>query len=199
MRQNLLADIITSKARIKILTLFFTHPAQMFFVRQITREINEEINAVRRELNRLSQAKILHSQQRANRLFYFLNPNHPLYPQLQAIIAKTTGLGLSIYRHRKRLGQIKYAFISRRLLDHQPYTDKLVDVGFIGQLILPEVSALITKYESLFNREINYTILTPKELRLLTQKRDPFTLRLLIEPKVMIIGNKRELINDAFV
>ncbi len=199
MRQNLLADIITSKARIKILTLFFTYPNEMFYVRQITRETGEEINAVRRELNRLSQAKILHSQQRANRLFYFLNPKHPLYPQLQAAIAKTTGLGLSIYRHRKRLGQIKYAFLSRRLLDHQPYTDKLVDVGFIGQLILPEVSALISKYEKIFNREINYTILTLEELRLLTQKRDPFTLRLLIEPKVMIIGNIKELVNDAFI
>ncbi|NOY14698.1 MAG: hypothetical protein GXP43_00585 [bacterium] len=197
MRQNLLADIITSKARIKLLILFFSQPKEMFFVRQITRQIDEEINAVRRELDRFHKAKLLIKQQRGNRLFYWLNPKHPFYPQLQAMVAKVAGLGKDIIYHQRQLGQVKYAFISRRLLDHEPYSDQAVDVGFIGRLILPEITALISKHEKHFQREINYTILTPEELRILFQKRDPFTIKLLIEPKIMIIGDQKEMTNDA--
>jgi hypothetical protein len=46
----LLEDLIISRVRVKVLTLFLSHPGTIFHVRDIVRKVGEEINAVRREL-----------------------------------------------------------------------------------------------------------------------------------------------------
>ncbi|MBI5619863.1 transcriptional regulator, partial [Candidatus Gottesmanbacteria bacterium] len=49
----MLEDLIISRVRVKILTLFLSHPGVIFHVRDIVRKIGEEINAVRRELSHM--------------------------------------------------------------------------------------------------------------------------------------------------
>ncbi len=198
MRKNFLADIITSKTRIKLLNLFFNHPKEKFFVRQITRQIKDEINAVRRELQRFETAHIVVKEQRGNRLFYQLNPDYFLYDQLQSIVSKTSGLGYDIWRRRKQLGQLKFAFISRRLLNKEPHNPQAIDIVFIGRLVMTEVNRLIQEYQGLYQRELNYTVLTLEELKILVKKRDYFTLKLLATPRVMIVGKEKELTNALF-
>ncbi|KKR52906.1 MAG: Transcriptional regulator, partial [Candidatus Woesebacteria bacterium GW2011_GWD2_40_19] len=62
-----LADIITSKVRIKILELFFSNLKEVYHVRGIVRETEEEINAVRRELTKLEKDGVLRKEPRGNR------------------------------------------------------------------------------------------------------------------------------------
>ena len=76
---NQLEEIIVSKVRVKMLELFFNNPKEIFYVRQITRLIKDEINAVRRELERLLGAGMLKSEQRGNRLYYGLNDQYLYY------------------------------------------------------------------------------------------------------------------------
>ena len=61
-------DLITSKTRIKILHLFLGNISEMFHVREIVRRVDEEINAVRRELMLLDKKGILIREARANRV-----------------------------------------------------------------------------------------------------------------------------------
>ncbi len=198
MKRQFLADFITSKTRTKLLVFFFNHPQKKFFVRELTRQIKEEINAVRRELDRLEKAHLLSKEQRGNRLFYQLNPNYYLYDQLQGLIAKSAGLGYEIWRRRKQLGRLKFAFISRRLLNFESHDSQAIDVAFIGQLLMTEVNRLIQGYQDIYQREINYTVLTLKELKVLVTKRDYFTLKMLATPHVMIVGQEKELLNAIF-
>ncbi len=72
-----LNDIITSKVRIEILELFFSDVKELYHVRGIVREIKEEINAVRRELEKMEKAGILKKEPRGNRVYYYLRPDHP--------------------------------------------------------------------------------------------------------------------------
>ena len=71
-----LLDIITSKVRVKILDLYFSDVKEMYHVRGIVREIKEEINAVRRELERLENAGLFKKEKRGNRVYYFLNTEY---------------------------------------------------------------------------------------------------------------------------
>ena len=66
----MLEDIIISRVRVKILTLFLSHPGTIFHVRDIVRKVDEEINAVRRELAHMEAAGMVSKEQRANRLFF---------------------------------------------------------------------------------------------------------------------------------
>ena len=64
------SDLITSKARVKLLNVFLTTPSSMFHVRDLVRRTGDEINAVRRELFYLEKKGILSREPRANRVYY---------------------------------------------------------------------------------------------------------------------------------
>ena len=98
-----LSDIITSKVRVKLLEFFFQEPTGMWYVRELTRKIEEEINAVRRELDRMLSQGMIKTEDRGNRKYYFLNTAYDFYSDLLKLVAKTTGVGRDLKKNRKRL------------------------------------------------------------------------------------------------
>ena len=64
----MLADLITSKSRVKLLNVFLSNPSEMYHVRELVRRTGNEINAVRRELAHLEKNGVLNKEPRANRI-----------------------------------------------------------------------------------------------------------------------------------
>ena len=116
----ILEDIIISRVRVKILTLFLSHPGVIFHVRDIVRKVDEEINAVRRELAHMEKAGMVSKEHRANRLFYLFRKDYPIYYELMELVAKTSGLGADIIKLRAKLGKIKFVTVSGRFLRGLP-------------------------------------------------------------------------------
>lgn len=193
----ILEDIIISRVRVSILTLFFTNPNQIFHVRDIARRVDEEINAVRRELAHMEKAGMVAKEQRANRLFYSLRKEYPLYFDLLEIIGKTSGLGWDLIKQRVKLGKIKFAMISGRYirgLVKKSASD--VDLLVVGNVVLPELAQLVKAEEVRREREINYTVMTEEEFMFRKRRRDPFALSILSGSRVMIIGDEEELVSS---
>ncbi|OGG35262.1 hypothetical protein A2363_02440 [Candidatus Gottesmanbacteria bacterium RIFOXYB1_FULL_47_11] len=194
----ILEDIIISRVRVKILTLFFTHPGTIFHVRDIVRKVDEEINAVRRELSHMEKAGMVSKEQRANRLFYSFRKDYPLYFDFLEIIGKTSGLGWDIIKQRVKIGKIKFAMISGRYLRGIPKkTGSEVDLLIVGNVVLPEMSQLVKAEEVRREREINYTVMTEEEFAFRKRRRDPFVLSILEGSRVMIIGDEEELVANV--
>lgn len=190
----MLEDIIISRVRVKILTLFLTHPGTIFHVRDIVRKTNEEINAVRRELAHMEDAGMVTKEQRANRLFYVMRRDYPLYFELLALIGKSSGLGWDIIKHRAKLGKIKFAMLSGRLLRGLPHKGgNDVDLLVVGTVVLPELSQLVKAEEVRRGREINYTVMSEEEFTFRKRRRDPFVLGILEGSRMMIIGDEEDL------
>lgn len=66
-----------SKTRAKLLELFFANTNKSFYVREITRVIEEQINSVRRELMNLESIGIIRSETFDNKVYYAANMKHP--------------------------------------------------------------------------------------------------------------------------
>ncbi|MBI3397275.1 winged helix-turn-helix transcriptional regulator [Candidatus Woesebacteria bacterium] len=190
-----LSDIITSKVRIKILELFFSNLSEMYHVRGIVRETNEEINAVRRELMNLEGAGVLKKEPRGNRVYYYTRSDYPFFEDLLSIISKTTGLGASIITNRNKVGKINYVMFSGNFV-HGKNRKREEDVNIlvIGDIVLPELSTLIRIEESKRAKEINYTVMSREEFDFRKKRRDPFLLGILSSSRVMIIGNEDDLV-----
>lgn len=190
----MLEDIIVSKVRVKLLTLFLTNPGKIFHVREITRRIEEEINAVRRELARMEKAGMVDSEWRQNRRYYTFRKDYPLFPELSALIAKTIGLGADILKNRAKLGKIKYALMSMAFAKGMPSNQSDVDVLLVGNIVLPELTLLVKEEELRRNQEINYTAMTEEEYLFRKRRRDPFLMSILEKPRLMLIGNEEEML-----
>lgn len=191
-----LGDIITSKVRIKILDLFLSDIGEMYHVRGIVRETKEEINAVRRELERLEKAGILKKEPRGNRLYYWVRTEYPFFGDLISIVAKTTGLGSAIIENRKKIGKVSFVMFSGRLtrMKGRKREDE-IDLLVVGEVILPELANLIRVEESKRGKEINYTVMSREEFEFRKKRRDPFLLGILSGSRVMVIGDEENLVS----
>lgn len=188
-----LTDIITSKVRVKILDLFYSNLTEMYHVRGIVREVGEEINAVRRELERFEKVGILKKEPRGNRVYYFVNRDYSGYGDLVQIISKSTGLGKALIESKNKLGRVSIVMFSGKFARMKPRKDDNVDVLVVGEIVLPELAAIIRTFESKLGREINYTVMTREELEYRKKRRDPFLQSIFLGSRVMIIGDEEEL------
>jgi len=190
-----LQNLMISRVRVKMLELFFLNTEEMYYVRQITREIKEEINAVRRELARLLSCGLLKSEERGNRLYYFLNKRYLYYQEIQQMIVKGTGLGKKIRKKRRKLGKLNFVMFSGRYIRGLNPTRDEVDLLVIGDIVLPELQALVKEAEKHLGRELNYAVFSLEEFVFRKTRRDPFVMDILFGSRVMVIGDEAEFVH----
>jgi hypothetical protein len=182
-------DFMISKTRVKLVEFFFTNPTELFYVREITRKTNQEINAVRRELEKMSGYGLLKSEQRSNRLYFTLNPKYVFFGEIQNMVAKTTGIGKKIRKNRRKLGMVEFVMFSGKFVQGmRPLKDE-VDILVIGKVVLPELQLLVDAEQVRLGRELNYAVFSPEEFSFRKTRRDPFIMDILYSTRVMIIGS----------
>lgn len=185
---------MVSRVRERLLELFFSQPDQMLYVREITRLIKEEINAVRRELDRLVLVGLLKYEQRGNRLYYFLNKKYLFYQELQQMVVKTTGLGKKLLKLRSKLGDVQFVMFSGKFVRGlRPRQDE-VDILVIGDVVLPELQQLMKEEEARVGRELNYAVFSAEEFAFRKTRRDPFIMDILYATRIMVIGSEDEFV-----
>lgn len=192
-----LRDLVISKVRVKLLEIFLSDPTEMYHVRELVRRTEEEINAVRRELAHMESSGLVKKEPRGNRLYYWFRKDYPFYPELCQIVAKTTGLGEAIIKNKAKLGKISFVMFSRKFVYRIPRKPEEVDLLVVGEVVMPELAALVRAEESHRDQEINYTVMTHEEFEFRKRRRDPFLMSILGGGRIMIIGDEEELVKSA--
>ena len=77
-----------SKTRAILLELFFANPTKTYYVREITRVIDEQINSVRRELLNLESIGVIKNDTYDNKVYYSANNKHPFAKPLNEIFTR---------------------------------------------------------------------------------------------------------------
>ena len=190
-----ISDIIVSKVRVKIIKLLYSDIREMYHVRGIVRQVNEEINAVRRELVRLESSGMLKKEPRGNRVYYFIRKDYSFFEDLLSMTAKETGLGARIIQSKAKIGKISAVMFSGKFVRRaEKASEDQVDVLVIGEVVMPELANAIRIEESQRQQEINYTVMSKEEYDFRKTRRDPFLLSILGGSRVMIIGDEDDLV-----
>ena len=190
---NTLKKIIVSDSRVKLLQELFYVPTEMYYVRELTRATGEKLNSVRRELKNLESAGLLKSEWRGNKLFYRANIESPLFQDVLSMILKTKGLGKHVIDARHKLGKIKFAFFTGRYARNTQTDKEMIDLLVVGEVIFPEIGALVRQEEKKRKKEINYTVMKQDDFRFRKEKKDPFLIDILTQGRIMIIGDDQQM------
>jgi predicted nucleotidyltransferase len=193
----MLEALFTSKVRIKVLTLFLTHPEEHFYARELAQRTGEHYSAVWQELGNLERIGLLMSEQGANVKYYRVNSSFPIYSDLRRIILKTTGLGDALRQGLSRLGPIEAAFIYGSTASGEEDSLSDIDVMVVGNVDLTALSSVIAQLEETLEREINYVAITREELEARLAAGEPFVQNMLDGPKIMLIGHEDALRRTA--
>jgi hypothetical protein len=192
----MLRNLMVSKVRVKLLQIFLPQPDELFYVRQLVRMTNEEINAVRRELQRMESIDLVKKEARGNRLYYWFNKTHPMYPDLLSLVSKSAGLGGEIVKNKNKLGGIKFAMLSGRFARGLPTQEGSVDLLIVGDVPVQTLSELVREKEKSLGREINYTVMGKDEFAFRKKRHDPFLNKILSGSRIMLIGDEEELVSE---
>lgn len=109
------------------------------------------------------------------------------------MVTKAYGLGHDLIKNRSKLGKVKIAMVSGKFARRQDRDHDDVDLLVVGDIVLPELGLLVQKEEKRLNLEINYTVMTADEFEFRKSRRDPFLTKILLNSRVMIIGDQLTL------
>lgn len=172
-----------SKTRVKLLHLFLNNPGKAFYVREITRLIDEQINSVRRELSNMLEVGIITSDSADNKLYYEVNQRYEYYVPFRAIFADEriesvteVGTKAAWYDLITGLTGVRLAVLAGVLVKGSGSAVDLLLVGDVSSVKLKNVIKQIEKAEA---RELNYTMLSYDEFYYRLSVRDKFITEIL--------------------
>jgi hypothetical protein len=167
-----LEKIFGSRTRVKVITLFTTGVKRPYYVREISRHVNERLNAVRRELEILRKIGMLDTYMNKRRKYYVLNVAFLLQEELASIMQKAgPGIDDSLFKNIERLGDVQYAALSGFFTGAK---DSPTDLLLVGTLDEARLSVFVARIEKQLQREITYTPMTPSEYQYRRNFNDTF-------------------------
>lgn len=185
-----------SKTRVKLLHLFLNNPGKAFYVREITRLIDEQINSVRRELSNMLEVGIITSDSADNKLYYEVNQRYEYYVPLRAIFAaqkvtsvaaSETSAAVSVSSWQKELealAGIRVAVAAGILVKASA---SAVDLLVVGDVATKKVQALVKKIEASEGRELTYSVLSYDEFYYRLSVRDKFITSILTNKHIVLV------------
>src|SRR4030065_1705717 len=111
MVKNALNSVIPSRTRVDILVKLFLNPGLKAYLRQLASEFHVSTNAVRTELNHLTDHKILVSERSGRSVYYQANTDHPLFPELFSVVRNITGIDELVKSVVDRLGHPETSYL----------------------------------------------------------------------------------------
>jgi hypothetical protein len=160
----------------------------------VVRLVDEEVNAVKRELDILHNAKVLLKEHRTNKVFYSLNRTYVFFDEFLRIFTKESNLAKTIYRNISKLGKVKYIAISMKYPKRVPIKEDEIYALFVGVMVLPEIEGIMQQAREAMGFDVNYTVMTDEEFIYRKKNNDPFIGKFLKQPKVMLIGHEDDLL-----
>lgn len=167
-----------SKTRVKLLHLFLNNPGRAFYVREITRKIDEQINSVRRELANMMSIGIIKSENSNNRLYYEIAQDYQHFEPLRQIFGDTglkSTVGVSEAndwtKRLKTLGDVRIMIFAGQLV-HGSTSD--VDVLIAGSTNKTQVKKFIKELEAEEKKSLNYAVMTYEDFYYRLSIKDRF-------------------------
>lgn len=181
----MIEQLFGSKTRVKLLQLFYSNPNRSFFVREITRKIDEQINSVRRELSNLLSIGIITSDNTNNKLYYEVNQKYEYYEPLQQIfgggVKKNLGKKAAdaadadmdgiVDEDLKSVGHIELAVYTGQFTrDESPGIDLLV----VGDINPTALQKYVDELEAREGKSLRYAFMSLPDFIYRQQIRDRF-------------------------
>jgi DNA-binding transcriptional ArsR family regulator len=158
---NLLSGLISSKTRVKLLMRLFLNPQTRCYLRELAKEFNVSTNAVREELNQLTQSHLLKSEKSGRNVFYSANTEHTLFPELKSMVTKVMGIDHVIDGIIHRLGNLEKAYL---IDDYAEGKDSgIIDLVLLGDIDQYHLNDLSRKTERYLKRKIRTIVLSREE------------------------------------
>lgn len=184
-RTFMLKALFSSNTRIKLLHTFVLNPDEEFFIRELTRKLDEQINSIRRELDNLKKIGLLKSKVRNRKKYYYVCKDFIIFNELRDILIKASSTDEQLVRKIAKMGEIELMVLSGEFVGRESNVDLLI-VGEVDKNKLQEYLVKTRRGK----KDVKFTIISTKDFLYRLDMKDRFVFDMLKDDKNMIVVNK---------
>ncbi len=195
----MLAQIFGSNARVKILKTFLSKPEQKYYTRQLARDLELQVNSVRRELENLQNIGLLKQEESApvaeeetktlknDKKYFVVDRSFLLFNEMKGLFAKANLLSCQGFlKDIDKTGEIKHLWLSGLFTGD---TSSPIDILVVGKIKKDQFLKRLQILEADLNKEINYTFMDEGEFQYRMDINDIFLHRILQSRHLKVIGD----------
>lgn len=198
----MIEQLFGSKTRVKLLKLFYSNPNRAFYVREITRKIDEQINSVRRELGNLLSIGIIASDTTNNRLYYEVNQDYEFFKPLaeifggaeivteeneKEVVVPTKAKADPLVVDLHAVGNIELALLTGQFTRDESSGIDMLIVGDVNQTKMQKFIAALEEKEK---KEIRFVVMPLSEFTYRQQVKDRFITSVLVSKQQILIDKR---------
>jgi hypothetical protein len=201
----MIEQLFGSKTRVKLLQLFMSNPNRSFYVREITRKVEEQINSVRRELSNLLSIGVITSDNQNNRLYYEVNKKYVYYDALTMMFGDTPTIkklpkqkngsddvvGNSLEAEIRTLGNVSLALLTGQFTRDE---SSGIDILIVGDINKTKLENFMSDLERTEKKELRYVLFSEEDFNYRRQINDRFTVTVLESKLQVIIDRDKALV-----
>ena len=181
----MLKKIFGSGARVKLMQQFLKNPDEEYFIRELTRILDEQINSLRRELQNLEAIGMLKSKDRNRKKYYQINPHFSVLHELTSIFRKTDAASQILLKKLTKLGEVDLLALSGIFIKNE---DSDIDIFIVGKIDKDDLKKFIE--ENFTEKNLKYALMTKEDFLYRITLKDKFVQSIFSEKHNLILKNK---------
>ncbi len=163
-----------------------------FFIRELCRDIGEQINSVRRELINLEALWILRSHEENKKKYYTMNKSCLIYNELIEIFLKTYNVLDPIKEFFKGRKNLDLVTISESVLNfREEGSNNIVDIFIIGELDKIEFNNFLEK--TFFGKKVKYAIMSLEDFTDRLEYNDKLVISILSQKGIIFLRDRLDI------
>lgn len=180
--------------RRKVLAFVCMNPDEWIHLRELARQTGASPGTLKKEVDALTAVGLLQTRRVGNQTQFRVNSDHPVFPELSALVRKTMGLVDVLRMALAALhDQVKVAFVFGSMASASEHAYSDVDVMLIGSLSFAQAVQALHPVQAQLGREINPKVMTLEEWSAKKSSGSAFVLDVLAKPKLFVRGSEDEL------
>ena len=183
---------LRSEARRRLLAYYFTNPAARLHLRDLAERLSTDPSNLSKELRRLEREGLFRAEISGRQKYFQLNRKYPLFDEVRGIVSKTVGAVAMIRASLKKIERIDEAYLYGSFAKNQQDAASDIDLLVIGAPREEILAQAVRKLERQLGREINYTVLTPKEFEFRRARKDAFLENVWHNKRVSLVAPDEE-------
>jgi len=190
----MLASLIFSAYRKRVLGLLLLHPDRSYHVRELARLTGSSAGTLHKELSKLTLGGVLNRAEVGNQVRYSANRDCPIFEELASILRKTSGLADVLSEALSGVeSQIDFSFVFGSVARGEQNSNSDVDVMVVGEIEFSEVIQALHPTQAILQREINPVVYSRAEFLRRVRANEPFILEVLSKSKLFVVGDEHDI------
>ena len=190
----MLSSLFGSPARVKILSAFLTKPDEKYYLRQLARDLELQVNSVRREIINLEEIGLIipitGETKAKEKKYYTINKGFILFPEMKALFIKSQVLSTKEFAENvQKLYTPKLLILAGFFVED---VNSKTDILIVGKINKEKFIKTVRDLEVMIGREVNYTIMEEKEYLYRREVLDIFLNKIMEGQKIIVSDSLTE-------